>query len=432
MHRSTHLKNLKTGEKLEIYQKKYDVIIIGAGTAGVMAAITASKHDANVLLLERNDGALRKFSIAGSGKCNFTHDGKINDFFSKYGRNGNFLRHALNQLSNTDVINFFSEIGLPSFIDTHGKVFPQCEDGRMVASTLLNSVVALEVKYRSRVTEIMHKHNDFFVKTEQDMYVAKTVIVSTGGKTYPATGSTGDGYALAKLFGHKISAPHPALCGVEIANFALCRCEGISLKNIALTLTRQQKIICKNHGDLVFTAKGFSGPVILDIARYCSIGDELTIAFVEKKEVERLFGSLTVLLASNGKLTVRALLEKLSLPSYLAAEIAVASGIAYGEKCANLTRSQREVLENKIFNYKAQIAGTDPFDRAMVTAGGVDCLEIDSRTMQSKLVSGLFFAGEVLDIDGDCGGYNIQAAFSTGYVAGKNAALLAQKNTTII
>ncbi len=399
--------------------KSAETIVIGSGPAGLSAAISCKQKP--VLVLEKNTSAGKKLLIAGSGRCNLTHDSDIKDFFDHYGLNARFLKTALLNYSNRQLIDFFKEKGLDIYIDKNGKVFPESDSSANVLSVLLKCCKEneVEVVYKQNVISVKHKNGQFAVRTPTESYLCKNIIVATGGKSYVNTGSTGDGYEIARSFGHTIVTPKPALTPVYSNSLNLVQLAGVTLQNLLICLYRKNKKIAEHKGDVVFTHKGLSGPGILDFSRQFEAGDLLKLNFtgLHSDDFRHYFIAAVEM---DGKSTVQSFLKRFDIPKSLIQTVLGKYKIDPTDNLAEITKAERITITNDFCEFEVAVTRMGGFDVAMVTAGGVHLSEVSSRTMESKLVSGLYFAGEVLDIDGDTGGYNLQAAFSTGHLAGKS------------
>lgn len=409
------------------------VIIIGAGPAGMMAAITAASQGAEVLLVEKKERAGKKLSITGKGRCNLTAAVDMDGLIKGFPGNGRFLYSAFHEFSNLDLIDFFEQRGLKTKVERGNRVFPQSDRAEDVVEVLyktlqetgVNIMTACEVRKinveSGRVTGIECSRGK--LKTD-------AVIIATGGMSYPGTGSTGDGYRFAAAAGHKIVEPRPGLVPLLVSENWVKELQGLSLKNTRATAYDDKgNKINEECGELLFTHYGLSGPIILSMSR--DIGEflyrsrkpvrielDLKPALAEEKLDERLQRDLD---KYSRKIYKNALGDL--LPGKMIPVIVRLSGIEADKFCHQITRNERLGLLHLLKHLPLTIYGTRPIAEAIVTSGGVDIKEVDPKTMQSKLVAGLFFAGEVIDIDGYTGGYNLQAAFSTGHVAGKCAAL---------
>jgi hypothetical protein len=397
----------------------FDTIIIGGGPAGLLAA--ASLKNNTVLLFEKSELPGRKLLISGSGQCNYTHAGSIYDFLKHYGRNFRFLKHAFKAFSNADTIHFFKESGIESIEDKNGKIFPASLNSNDVLRALLEKcrISQVNILNANPVKKVEYFDCSFLIKTEKASFKSKNLLIATGGLSYPKTGSTGDGYKFAEMLGHTIVKPKPALSPVIVNDYRLSHLMGISLTSVKISLYRGEKKAGEHCGDLVFTHKGLSGPGILDFSRFIQDGDilKLNLAGVSPDNFNRKF-----ILDSqvNGKDTLQAWLKPYNIPRNLLRFLVNEAGTEPYQQIAGISRNIRFRLSELLCECPFIIEKVEGYKSAMVTTGGVALEEVSSKTMESKLISNLYFAGEVLDIDGDTGGYNIQAAFSTAFLAAKS------------
>lgn len=409
------------------------IVVVGGGPAGLMAAGTASANGAHVTLVEKMARVGRKLSITGNGRCNLTALGGIDDLIKGFPGNGRFLYSAFNEFSNHDLVVFFNKLGLKTKVERGKAVFPLSDRAHDVVKVLSENAIRTGVDIQTSfvIQDIMIKNNRVIgLSGNKGALAAEAVIVATGGMSYPGTGSTGDGYTWAKLAGHKITDPRPGLVPLVIREKWIKELQGLSLKNIkASAYTDRGQPINNDRGDLLFTHYGISGPLVLsmshDIGHYLLTKHEpVTIELDLKPELsgETLNVSLQECFAEYSRKKLKNALNDF-LPPKIIPVIMRLSGIEAEKECHQITRSERQALLKLMKKFNLTVHGTRPLEEAIVTAGGVDVKEIYPKTMESKLVKGLFFAGEVLDVDGYTGGYNLQAAFSTGYVAGKYAAM---------
>ncbi|MEW6516036.1 MAG: NAD(P)/FAD-dependent oxidoreductase [candidate division FCPU426 bacterium] len=398
-------------------QPEWDVIVAGAGPAGLFAALQAAKKGRSVLALEKQPQAGRKLLLTGSGQCNFTHDGPILDFIDAYGDHGRWLKPALFHFTNRDAVAFFRRHGVESAtVKETGKIFPESRKARDILDALLGACrdEGVEIKLRQGVSQIRRSEGTGFrVASNGESYAAGSVVIATGGKSYPATGSTGDGYALARSLGHAIVPPRPGLTPFFIRDFSLADLAGTSFKRMEVSLWRRDRKIKTLAGDLVVTHHGISGPVVHNLSRYAVAGDRVTLALVSARQPEAFKQEAWAGMERAGQVKAGAWLKPFRLTQALNRKLLNLAGIRPEEAVGQLHRAKRQTLLRLLLEFPLTIAGLGGFDVAMVTCGGVCLDEVNPKTMESRLVPGLYFAGEVLDIDGDSGGYDLQAAWST-------------------
>ena len=406
------------------------IIVVGGGPAGMMAAGHAAQAGAKVILLERNRKLGRKLAITGKGRGNITNAADIESMIRQYPGNGPFLYGPLYRFSNEDLRNFFQTLGVPTVVERGGRVFPESQRAQDIVSALEKFLASnnVEIRRESRVTSLLLSNGRVEgVKCNDEVISADAVIVATGGVSYPATGSSGDGYILAKQAGHTIIEPLPALVPLETKEKWVKDITGLALKNVTAKLYVNEQLIAEEFGEMLFTHYGISGPIILTISR------QAVMALAQKKQVQiklNLKPALTVeqldarILRDFKKNIRKQFKNSLNdlLPRRLIDTIIQIAQIPPEMPVNQISKKQRQALLRTLTELTLHIKSVRPLSEAIVTAGGVAVSEIQPTTMASNLVEGLYFAGEVIDVDGNTGGYNIQAAFSTGYVAGVSAA----------
>jgi predicted Rossmann fold flavoprotein len=404
------------------------IAIIGGGAAGLFCALQAAGNGRRILVLEKKPSCGRKLLITGSGQCNLTHDGEISEFFSHYGDHGPFLLPALRGYTNQDLVDFFKEAGLPMTADPGGKIFPATRKASDILGVLVSECYrkGVEVVCGQAVRRISREEGGFAVETETARYRADVAVIATGGASYPATGSTGDGYHLARELGHTVTGISPALTPIVVRNYPFSDLAGISFENLPISLFRDGKKVRQDAGDLLFTHTGLSGPGILDLSRFIHAGDVLKVSFFPREGQETVRKRVMDAIASSGTRQVKTVLAGLPLPERLVRRLMELAGIAPDLTCSHLKKQARQEITSSLTGFPFTVLRLGGFEEAMVTRGGVALHEINPQTMESTIVPGLFFIGELLDIDGDTGGYNLQAAFSTATLA---ARCIAAKNT---
>jgi len=409
----------------------YDLIIVGAGPSGLFCGINAMEKGKNILILEKKNSPGHKLLISGTGQCNITHDGDIRDFLDHFGDpvHGRFLRPALLGFTNSDLISFFKSNGLDMIREKGGKIFPETRRARDALDILTVQCreLGIVIKCNHAVMSITRDEGGFQVDCRGGSYQSKLLVIATGGRSYPATGSSGDGYRFAEDLGHRVTEIGPALTPLLIKDYPFSDLAGLSFPDMKITLFRHTKIRV-HQGDILFTHAGLSGPGILDLSRYIRAGDILKLSFVpddKRMGLEELLVNRARQEGGKSLLSVLADLSHFELPiaplyPRLIKRILDISGIAADLKMAQLTRENRSYLVDKLTGFSLVVSELGGYNSAMVTRGGVETKEIDPKSMQSRLVKGLYLVGEVLDVDGDTGGYNLQAAFSTGMLAARS------------
>ncbi len=406
-----------------------DICVIGAGPAGLMAAIHAGMNGAAALVVEGNTVAGRKLLLTGGGRCNFTHAGAPEELARAFGRQGRFLRHSLYEFSPEDVREFFSTRGLASTVEADGGVFPAGNRAADVRDILVDEVVRHGVRflYGSRVTGIAAEDDRFGVRTESRAISALRVIIATGGLSWPQTGSTGDGYHFASQLGHTVIRPRPALVPLIAEEAWVGELAGVSLANVKIRSTvRGRKV--STAGNMLFTQGGIGGPAVQDMSRFLTDewpgtdrSIEVAIDLIPEKDGSQIDRQLQQSFQAHSRRTVANALSEL-MPRQLSLALCHLAGCDPDLQAGQLPAEQRRKLSGMMKRLPLHITGTEPIEKATVTRGGVSRDEIDPHTLESRIHPGLFFAGEVMDLDGPCGGYNLQMCWSTGAVAGRAAA----------
>ena len=408
------------------------IIVIGGGAAGMLAAITAAEQGASVVLLEKNEKLGKKIYITGKGRCNLTNACETEELLKKIVTNRRFMYSALYGFSNEDTIRFFEESGLPVKIERGERVFPVSDKSSDVIQVLEKRLIkaGVTIRFHSEVNRVLTEENKVTgveLKSGERL-LCDACIVATGGLSYASTGSTGDGYTFAKLCGHTVTECYPSLVGLKITESFAKELEGLSLKNVSLSARQGKKELYRDLGELLFTAEGVSGPLILSASAV--ITDRL-----DKGEVLLSLDLKPGL--SKEELNARILrdfeeaknkqfknaVDKL-LPQRLIRVIISLSGISEEKQVNAITKEERATLVELLKGMPMHVKKTGGFNEAVITRGGVSVKEVNPSTMESKLTAGLYFAGEVLDVDALTGGYNLQIAWSTGYLAGSSAAEL--------
>ena len=406
----------------------YDVCIIGAGPAGMMAAIAAGHQGDSVCVLEKNSNAGRKLLVTGGGRCNLTHAGSIDDFVRNCQPYGNTLKPSFYTFSPEETLRFFHQQGLQTYANENGSVFPTSERAGDVCKILVEQVrqVGAVICYGQSVKAVEKTDGRFAVVTEKKRFSCRALIVATGGKSWPQTGSTGDGYKLAKSFGHTILSPVGILCPMVARESWVRDLQGLSLPNVAVRMKTKSKTKAFT-GEMVFTGDGIGGPMVFHVSRVAvdllnrQESVSVTIDFFPDIQRDELSSLLIERCASHPQKEIAGLLCEW-FPKRLSAFLQTSACGSEPVLACAFQKSQRQKLVEAIKAMPLTLIRSGPLEKATVTRGGVERKEIDFKTMQSRLCDGLFFAGETIDIDGPCGGYNLQIAFSTGVLAGRSAA----------
>jgi len=417
-------------------ERKADIIVVGGGAAGMMAAGQAAGQGARVVLLEKMKRTGLKIGISGKGRCNLTNVADLENFLSHFGKNGRFLRQAFHRFFAPELIGFFEGLGLPLITERGGRVFPESGRALDVVKVLRSWLDRQDVRMikAAPVTELLIRERKIAgVACGQRRFMANTIILATGGASYPATGSSGDGYRLARQAGHAIVPIRPALVPLETETGLVRELNGLHLRNIGVRLRINGKTAATLFGELKFYDHGLTGPVILTLSLAAVDGLragnrveillDLKPALDQKQLDARLCRDLERRCHENMESVLRGL-----LPRQLVQVCLRGTGIQSNQQAGQLPRKARKRLGQWLKRWTIPITGHRGLDEAIVTAGGVRLAEIDPRTMQSRLCTGLYIAGELLDLAGDTGGYNLQAAFSTGWLAGQSARSLYKGN----
>lgn len=401
------------------------MLIIGCGASGMFAALTAAKLGVKVTVLEKNEKAGKKLYITGKGRCNITNNSTIENYLNNIPVNPRFIMSALNAFGPQDTIAFFEENGVPVITERGNRVFPASNKSSDIigAMNALMKRYDVEIVFGVNVKELKRVDYGFEAITDKGIYVGKTAILATGGVSYRATGSTGDGYRFAKEFGHTVIEPKGALVGVLADNTA--ELAGLTLKNVTASIVLEGKTLASEFGELLFTHIGLSGPVILTLSSHVNKYDAklLTVAIDLKPALDAVMLDKRLLRDFSENIN-RKLSNSLGdlLPKALIPEVIKQSGLSGEETVNQITKEQRASIVATLKALKFPLKGFDDINNAIITSGGVNVKEINPKTMESKIVNGLFFAGEVIDVDALTGGYNLQIALSTGYAAAKSAA----------
>lgn len=412
------------------------VVVIGGGAAGLMAAGQAAAAGAPVLLLERTARLGTKLRITGKGRCNLTNTAEMDDFLEHFrfpdpdGEAHLYLRNAFARFFAPDLVAFLQDLGVETNVERGGRVFPSSNNAHQVADALARFAreQGVEIRTLNRVEELWLEDGRLrgVVLQGGERIAAGAAIVATGGASYPKTGSTGDGYRLAEQAGHRVLPIRPALVPLVVAGTEPRAMAGLSLRNVEVRLLLDGREVARDFGEMLFTHYGVSGPIILTLSGPAvqRLGQgrlQMSINLKPALDAEKLDARLRRDLDQFGKRSYRNLLKEL-LPLKMIDVFVARSGIPPGKPGHQISAEERLRVRELLHDFRLAIVGHRPLEEAIVTAGGIDTREVDPRTMASRLVKGLYFAGEVLNVQADTGGYNLQAAFSTGYVAGRAAA----------
>ncbi|MBO4261702.1 MAG: NAD(P)/FAD-dependent oxidoreductase [Clostridia bacterium] len=423
---------------VEIFPEiKYDIVVVGGGPAGIAAAIFAAREDRKVAVVEKNSCLGRKLCITGKGRCNITNNCDKEDFFANIPENPRFMYSPYSAFSNFDLIDFIEDLGVRTIVERGGRVFPKSGNAKEVRDALRDELKRLSVKvyYGCTVSEILtdDENNVTGVKlTENEMVLhSKAVIIATGGASYPGTGSTGDGYGFAEKLGHKVTDLIPALVGIETKETFAGELAGLTLKNCGIKFYEKgadgkaKSKIYEDFGEILFTHTGISGPTVLSGSFFINSPEKRNIGIsIDLKpalDSEMLDARI---LRDFGEFSKRQFGNALSklLPQSLIPVVVRLSGIGGNKPVSEISKKERARLVSLLKNFELTFKSLRPIDEAIITRGGVSVKDIDPKTMASKKVSGLYFAGEIIDVTGYTGGFNLTIAFSTGCLAGRSAA----------
>ena len=399
------------------------VIVVGGGPAGMCAAISAKKSGYDVILLEKTSRLGKKLSITGKGRCNITSSLDMSEFIQNIPGNGRFLYSAFQNFTNKDILNL---INIPTKNERGNRVFPVSDRAEDVVEALKRKLDGVKIEYNTKVEKILVKDNQVYgVKAKNKIYEADKVIIATGGLSYPMTGSTGDGYEMAKQVSHTVTELKPSLVAMTTEGESLEECQmlqGLTLKNVAIKVFENNKKVYDDFGEMLFTHFGISGPIVLSASAHlvrtkmknAIFEIDLKPGLTEERLQERILRDFDKYKNKEIRNGLNDLLPKAMIPV-----IIEKSNIDENKKINEIKKEERNKLVENIKHFKIQITGFRPIKEAIVTAGGINVKEINPKTMQSKIVKGLYFAGEIIDVDAYTGGFNLQIAYSTGFTAGK-------------
>jgi hypothetical protein len=401
---------------------KYDLIIIGGGASGLMAGVLAKDKGLNFVILEKKDRVGLKLGITGKGRGNLTnYTTGLRELVEQYTHNGKFLYHAFSEFSPVDTKKFFEErMNIPLKVERGDRVFPKSDRSLDVVNAFYNQLeqnIQLNTEVKS-----LEKEGDRITKviTDKGEYTAENYILATGGKTYPLTGSTGDGYSFAKSLGHKINYTYPVLVGFKCKEDFVEELAGLTLKHVNISVLKDGETYKEEFGDAMFTHDGISGPIILNLSQYTydmyEDGFDISIDLKPRVEFTELDARVNKLLRENGTTSLKNILKEL-LPSSLIDPFIKVTDLDPYITGAQIDKDQRTVLISTLKDLRLHVIDSEGYQRAVVNVGGIDIKEIDPMTMKSKIVNNLYFTGDILDLFGPTGGYNLQVAWSTAFVA---------------
>jgi hypothetical protein len=407
----------------------FDVIVVGAGPAGLLAAGRAAELGAKVLVLEKMYAPGRKLLITGKGRCNITNSAPVSEFITHVFPDGRFLRGAFSNYFSEDIIELLQKYGVESTLERGGRYFPASNKSLDILNALLAWIneMGIEIKCNQRVEKLLVENGEITgVKANGENFTAQRVILATGGKSYPGTGSTGDGYELARQVGHTIEKPIPALVPLETKGSIAQNLQGLNLKNVKAIIWIDGKKAGEDFGEMIFTHFGLSGPIILTLSRIAVAAlqnnkkVEITIDLKPALDEQKLDARLIRDLNEQGKKQIGNIFREW-LPASMIPVFIEKLQINPEKECHQVTGNERKQIRNLMKNLRFEVSHNRSFKEAIITAGGIVTSEISPKTMESKLVKGLYFAGEVIDLDAETGGYNLQIAYSTGWLAGNSS-----------
>ncbi len=404
----------------------HKIIVIGGGASGMIAALIAAQNNNKVVLIEKNEKLGKKIYITGKGRCNLTNNVSSVEFLQNVVSNSKFMFSSINSFSPSDTISFFTDRGLRLKTERGNRVFPESDKASDVTKTLEKHLIkcGVKIELNTEVKDIVVKDGKVFgVKLENSILECDKIIICTGGVSYPTTGSTGDGYKFAKSVGHTITQLKPSLVGIELCGNDFLEMQGLSLKNVKFSIKNGDKDVYTDFGEALFTHFGVSGPIVLSASAVINKLDfsNLTVCFDLKPalDIQTLDKRMLDEININKNKEITSVIRSL-VPKSMIYPILRQAGVKKDKSCSEITVIERQNLIKTLKNFKFKIKRLRAIEEAIVTSGGVNVKEINPKTMESKLINGLFFAGEVIDVDAFTGGFNLQIAFSTGYVAGSN------------
>ncbi len=397
----------------------FDLIVIGAGPGGLLAAIECAAAGLKVMVLEKNEQPGKKLLATGGGQCNLTHDMPLDLFSENYHEKSRYVRKVLYHFPPETLRTYFEALGVELEVTPQGKVFPRSKKASDVLEALMKRLKSNHglITNKAAVDRILRIKDGYSVTAAMQTHTSRAVLISTGGKSYPSLGTSGDGYALAQSLGHTIEPIRPSLAPVKSVETSFSDLAGVSIPDAWISLWRKNRKVKDYQGDLLFTHEGLSGPVILNNSRDFMPKDIIKLNFVRFTDEEAFTKGLVAHLNAYGKYTIRKALDYYDIPRRVMDRILEISGIPLDIKSAELNRPHRNALVKALVGYPVTLKEVGGFEDAMATAGGIATGEVNPGTMESRINPGLFFAGEVMDVDGVTGGFNLQFAFSSGYTA---------------
>jgi len=415
-----------------LLETHYNTVIIGAGPAGLMAAVEAYNPDHSIVLLEKMHKTGMKLRISGKGRCNITNEEGMQSFLNRFGKKGRFLKYPFAQFFNHDLLKYLNEMGVPTKLERGGRYFPQSDRATDIVVAFEEKLKALKIPIvmQAPVTGLQkNKENRFVLQINHAgksvQIQADQVCITSGGLSYPATGCTGDGYLMAQSFGHTITDTAPSLVPVLTAGDTAKRVQGVSLRNVSVSVWSENKKVTEMFGEMMFTRKGVTGPIILTLSetlvsmldnkKDVHIKIDLKPALDHKKLDQRLLREISEHSKQNFKNMLKTLLPRKMIDLFV--DIL---NIDPDKQLHQVTGEERKRLRMLLKEFPMQVIGHDSYDHAIVTSGGISLREINPTTMESKLASNLFLAGEVIDVNGETGGYNLTSSWSTGFLAGRS------------
>ncbi len=385
----------------------YDIAIVGGGVAGFFCAIQLLKNNkGTIIILEKNDRPLKKLLITGSGACNFTHSGTIDEYMNKYGDNAKFLKNAFYNFFVDDIVSFFENEGIKTLCRDDGKYFPSSMKASEIKDLFLHLTRNVKIMYNYQVSSVKKSIGGFTIASHDNTVQSKNVVIATGALSFPGTGSSGDGYTIAKSFKHTITRLKPSLANIKCVEHKLSAFSGISFQNAKLKHTINNKTSIYT-GPLLLTHTGLSGPLIIDNSRYLEVGDSLSISFIGVNK--ELFESM---IREKPLISINTFIKDMQIPKKMVQYFCEMNNIDIDKKIGEISLKSIRILASLLCEYKITVSEIEGFETCMCTNGGVCLNEVNPLSFESKLQKGLYFLGEVLDIDGDTGGYNLQAIWS--------------------